>query len=161
MPAIQLTPAQRKFFRADAHSLSPVVMIGGDGLTPAVLKETDAALKAHGLIKIRVFSDDRSHRETVLSQLSDQLGAAPVQHIGKLLVLWRPLVEKGAETSPEASRKGSSPRVVRVVKAASSPTHRPQVKAVTVLGNQRLTAGGIVKRSKKRVVSQKKRALES
>lgn len=62
MAAIQLTPAQRKDHRAAAHHLDPVVMIGAEGLTPAVLKETDAALKAHGLIKIRVFSDDRTAR---------------------------------------------------------------------------------------------------
>ncbi|NTV85762.1 MAG: YhbY family RNA-binding protein, partial [Burkholderiaceae bacterium] len=59
MPQIQLTPAQRKVHRADAHHLDPVVMIGGDGLTPAVIKEANAALSAHGLIKIRVLGDDR------------------------------------------------------------------------------------------------------
>jgi RNA-binding protein len=62
MPAIQLTPAQRKEHRAAAHHLDPVVMIGNEGLTPAVAKEIDLALRAHGLIKIRVFSDDRSQR---------------------------------------------------------------------------------------------------
>ena len=54
MPAIELTTAERRALRADAHHLDPVVMIGGDGLTPAVLKEADGALKAHGLIKVRV-----------------------------------------------------------------------------------------------------------
>ena len=63
MPAIHLTPAQRKEKRADAHHLDPVVLIGGDGLTPAVMKETDAALNAHGLIKVRVFSDERETRD--------------------------------------------------------------------------------------------------
>ena len=62
MTAIQLTPAQRKDHRAAAHHLDPVVMIGGDGLTPAVQKEVDAALNAHGLIKVRVFSDRKSTR---------------------------------------------------------------------------------------------------
>ncbi|MFY8179588.1 MAG: YhbY family RNA-binding protein, partial [Limnohabitans sp.] len=54
MSAIQLTPAQRKIHRAEAHHLAPVVMIGNDGLTPAVIKEAEMALNAHGLIKIRV-----------------------------------------------------------------------------------------------------------
>eukprot|EP01041_Mallomonas_annulata_P041798 gene41798-65949_t len=53
MPQIQLTPAQRKEHRAEAHHLDPVVMVGGDGLTAAVKKEADAALNAHGLIKVR------------------------------------------------------------------------------------------------------------
>src|SRR6476660_7376637 len=94
MPAIQLTPSERKEKRADAHHLDPVVLIGGDGLTPAVVKETDAALNAHGLIKVRVFSDDRETRETMLAKLAEKLNAAPIQHIGKLLVLWRPIPEK-------------------------------------------------------------------
>ena len=92
MTAIQLTPAQRKEHRAEAHHLDPVVMIGNDGVTPAVKKEIDSALNAHGLIKVRVFSDERATREAIFAALSDELGAAPIQHIGKLLVLalaWR------------------------------------------------------------------------
>ena len=104
MPVLQLSPAQRKALRADAHHLDAVVAVGADGLTPAVAKEADAALKAHGLIKVRVFSDDRQAREDVLARLCDQLDAAPVQHIGKLLVLWRPLpVKAAAPLLPEAN----------------------------------------------------------
>src|SRR5690348_14881981 len=94
MPQIQLTPAQRKVHRADAHHLDPVVMVGSDGLTAAVKKEADSALNAHGLIKVRVLSDDRAARELMFHTLADELGAAPIQHIGKLLVLWRPQPEK-------------------------------------------------------------------
>ena len=54
MPQIQLTPAQRKEHRSQAHHLDPVVMIGSDGLTAAVRKEVESALDAHGLIKVRV-----------------------------------------------------------------------------------------------------------
>ena len=94
MPAIQLSPAQRKEHRAAAHHLDPVVLIGAEGLTPAVEKEVDSALNAHGLIKVRVFGDDRAAREAIFERLTDQLSAAPIQHIGKLLVLWRPMPEK-------------------------------------------------------------------
>lgn len=90
MTALILTPAQRKTIKADAHDLSPVVMIGGDGLTPAVIKEATAAISYHGLIKIRVFGDDRDERIAIYEELCDKLDAAPVQHIGKLLVLWKP-----------------------------------------------------------------------
>ena len=65
MPQITLTPAQRKVHRADAHHLDPVVLVGGDGLSPSVKKEIEAALKSHGLIKVRVFSDDRAAREAM------------------------------------------------------------------------------------------------
>ncbi len=156
MPAIQLTPADRKEKRGEAHHLDPVVMIGAEGLTPAILKETDAALKAHGLIKIRVFSDDRAGREALLAHLADQLDAAPVQHIGKLLVLWRPVPAKAAATEPAARGRGS--RIVKVVSFGKSGKQRPTVSTLTVHGNQRVTAGGHVKRAKTRVVSTKKKA---
>ena len=153
MPAIQLTPSQRKDKRADAHHLDPVVMIGGDGLTPAVVKEIDAALNAHGLIKVRVFSDERETRAAYFATLADTLGAAPIQHIGKLLVLWRPMPPK--EKIEREDRK-PGPRVVKLLKFSKSGNHRPQVKKITVLGNQRIAAGGELKRAKKRVTSVKK-----
>lgn len=90
MTALTITPAQRKSLKADAHGLNPVVMIGGDGLTPAVIKEAKSAINHHGLIKIRVFGDDREARIAIYEELCDKLDAAPVQHIGKLLVLWKP-----------------------------------------------------------------------
>ena len=153
MTAIQLTPAQRKEKRAEAHHLDPVVMIGNDGLTPAIRKEADAALNAHGLIKVRVFSDDRTSRETMFAALADELGAAPIQHIGKLLVLWRPIPPK--ERVEREDRK-PGPKVVKILKFSKSGNHRAQVKKVTVLGNMRLAAGGELKRAKKRVSSVKK-----
>lgn len=147
MAAIQLTPAQRKEHRAAAHHLDPVVMIGSEGLTPAVLKETDAALKAHGLIKVRVFSDDRGAREGLLVQLAHELDAAPIQHIGKLLVLWRPQPEK--ERTVDENRM-PGPKDVKVLKYSKRGGQRPEIKTLRVLGNQRLTPGGQIKRAKKR-----------
>ena len=155
MPQITLTPAQRKVHRADAHHLDPVVLIGGDGLTAAVKKEVDAALKAHGLIKVRVFSDERAAREAMLQTLSDELDAAPIQHIGKLLVLWRPLPEK-AKVVDEDRMPG--PKDVKVLKFSKRGGQRPEVKVVRVLGNQRLTSGGQVKRAKVLQKSVKKSA---
>ena len=157
MPAIQLTPAQRKDKRSQAHHLDPVVLIGGDGLTPAVRKETDAALKAHGLIKVRVFSDERATREDMLATLADELNAAPIQHIGKLLVLWRPIPPK---EKVEREDRMAGPKVVKILKFSKSGNHRPQVKKVKVLGNQRLAAGGELKRARKRQTSVKKGAAE-
>jgi putative YhbY family RNA-binding protein len=154
MAMIQLTPAERKEKRGDAHHLDPVVMVGADGLTPAVLKEAEVAIKSHGLIKVRVFSDDRAAREAMLIEMADKLDAAPIQHIGKLLVLWRPLAEAQAAPSDDA---GAAPRVVKILKFSKRGNHRPQIKKVTVMGNQRVTAGGQVKRAKKRVTSIKKK----
>ena len=152
MPHIELTPAERREHRADAHHLDPVVMIGGDGLTAAVQKEVDAALNAHGLIKVRVFNDDRSAREAIYQQLCDALNAAPIQHIGKLLVLWRPQPEK-TKALDEDRKPG--PRDVKVLKFGR-PGQRPEIKQLRVLGNQRLTPGGQIKRAKPKKKSIKK-----
>ncbi|HET9820829.1 MAG TPA: YhbY family RNA-binding protein [Burkholderiaceae bacterium] len=157
MPALVLTAAARREHRAASHHLDPVVAIGAEGLTDAVTREIDAALKAHGLIKVRAFSDERDTREAWLARLADGLNAAAVQHIGKLLVLWRPIPAR--EKAPRDDR-GAAPKVVKVVKFSKSGNHRPQVKKVTVRGNERLTPGGLVKRAKKRTAAgSKKKAL--
>ena len=134
-------------------------MVGGDGLTANVKKETDAALNAHGLIKVRVFSDDRAAREVMFQTLAEELSAAPIQHIGKLLVLWRPMPEK--EKVVDEDRK-AGPRDFKVLKYSKRAGQRPEVKTLRVLGNQRLTPGGNVKRAKlKPKISLKKRSQAS
>ncbi len=158
MTAIQLTPAERKEHRSSAHHLDPVVMIGNDGLTPAVEKEIDGALNAHGLIKVRVFSDDRPAREAMMAALADKLGAAPIQHIGKLIVLWRPMPPK---EKVERDDRQPGPRTVKIVSFSKSGNHRATVKKVQVFGNERVTAGGQIKRNKpRRVTSLKKKAQD-
>ncbi len=157
MPAIQLSVAERKAHRAEAHHLDPVVMIGNDGLTPAVKKETEAALNAHGLIKVRVLGDDREQREAIFRQLCEELNAAPIQHIGKLLVLWRPQPSK---LKAEDEDRKPGPREFKVIKNSSRGGQRPEVKRVRVLGNQRLTPGGMVKKAKPKQKSVKKSRAE-
>jgi putative YhbY family RNA-binding protein len=151
-----LSIAERKAHRADAHHLDPVVMIGNDGLTPAVQKEVDAALNAHGLIKVRVLGDDRAAREAMYQQLADQLGAAPIQHIGKLLVLWRP---KPPKVRAEDEDRKPGPRDIKVLKYSKRGGQRPEVRTLRVLGNQRLSPGGQVKRAKPKQKSVKKGRL--
>jgi RNA-binding protein len=157
MPVVTLTPAERKEKRGLAHHLDPVVVIGAEGLTPAVLKEADAALKAHGLIKVRMFSDSRDERMAALQQLSETLGAAAVQHIGKLLVLWRP---PAPEEKVRTASSMPGPRVVKILKFSKSGNHRPQIKKIKLFGNQRVTAGGEIKRAKARVTSVKKKGVD-
>ncbi|MEN9539612.1 MAG: hypothetical protein RLZZ126_1847 [Pseudomonadota bacterium] len=154
MASLTLTPLQRREQRAAAHHLDPVVMIGNDGLTAAVKKEVDATLSAHGLIKIRVLAGERTERDAMLAELCDSLGAAAVQHIGKLLVLWRPLPKKERVVDED---RMPGPRDVKVLKYSSRGGQRPEVTTLRVLGNQRLTAGGSIKRAKPKMTSVKKR----
>ena len=112
---IAITPTQRRELRARAHSLHPVVAIGNAGLTPAVLKEIDVALKAHELVKVRVHSDDRDERDAHLAAICEALGAAPVQHLGKLLIVWRPApkeepkLRKPTKRAPVKERRRGKP----------------------------------------------------
>lgn len=150
---LKLTPAERSALRADAHALNPVVMIGEAGLTPSVLKEINASLDAHGLIKVRVFGDDRDERIAIYETICDELDAAPIQHIGKLLVIYRPQKEILKERS---GTKGKGLREVTIVKPSPSGTKRPSVTKVMVKGNERVTQGGSIKRAKPRQRSVKK-----
>jgi putative YhbY family RNA-binding protein len=65
------------------------VLIGGAGLSPAVLTEIERCLKSRELIKVRIPGADRSGREAILREICRRTGAQPVQHIGKILVLFR------------------------------------------------------------------------
>jgi putative YhbY family RNA-binding protein len=153
---LKLTPVERSALRAEAHGLKPVVMIGEAGLTPAVMKEIGASLDAHGLIKVRVFGDERDERIAIYDQICEELDAAPIQHIGKLLVLYRPKKEVVKERSTKA---GKGMREVTIVKASASGTKRPSVTKVMIKGNERVTAGGSIKRAKPRQASTKKNSL--
>jgi RNA-binding protein len=150
---LKLTPAERSELRSRAHGLDPVVMVGEAGLTPAVLKEIDASLNAHGLIKVRVFGDDREARVGIYETICEKLDAAPIQHIGKLLVLYRPKKETAKERS---DKRGKGLREVTIVKPSPSGTKRPTVQKVILKGNERVTAGGNIKRAKPRQKSTKK-----
>lgn len=101
----ELTNTVRRGLRAQAHHLHPVIMIGAAGLTPAVLKEIDLALKSHELIKIRALGDDRNRRKSLAGEICAALDASPVQQIGKILVIFRPRPEQPDETNP-APRRG-------------------------------------------------------
>jgi putative YhbY family RNA-binding protein len=170
MPALKVSSDQRAELRSQAHALKPVVLVGAEGLTDAVLAEIKVHLAAHQLIKIRVFGDEREERIAIYEQICDQLNAAPIQHIGKLLVIWKP--EAAAQPAAKSKRgalpsareaaveakpgKGRAPRVVKVVKPSEVPMRKPKAKAVLVRGNERVTQGGNIKRAKKRQTSAKR-----
>ncbi len=100
MTELTLTRAERLQLKARAHHLKPVVLLGAAGLSDAVVREIDRALDAHELIKIRVPGDERDEREQLCADLAARLGAARVQMIGKLLVLYRPRPEESAPAKP-------------------------------------------------------------
>ena len=80
---------QISHLRGLAHKLNPVVRIGNNGLTDAVLQEIENSLNAHELIKIKVLGDDRELRISMLKEICEKTGATNVHHIGKQLVIYR------------------------------------------------------------------------
>jgi putative YhbY family RNA-binding protein len=120
MSELTLTRDERLRLRARAHHLNPVVLLGAAGLTEAVFSETDRALAAHELIKVRIPGDDREEREAICVQLAERLGAARVQVIGKLLVLYRPRPEE-----KEPARPAAAPRPREAAKAAARSRPMP------------------------------------
>lgn len=110
-----MTPAKRSQLRARAHALDPVVIIGQSGLSPAVLAEIERALKSHELIKIRAAGAEREERESILEKVCDTTGAEPVQHIGKVLVVYRenPEQRAAAKAPAPAARKAAPRRATR------------------------------------------------
>ena len=110
--SLQLSPTERRALKARAHAIEPTVLVGTGGLTAAVAAEVERSLSAHELIKVRVLGDGRIEREDILHRLCAGLGAAPVQHIGKILVLYRPRPDAPAKPKPHA-RKRRVPRALK------------------------------------------------
>ncbi|MCK9513169.1 MAG: YhbY family RNA-binding protein [Pigmentiphaga sp.] len=117
MALLELDSSFRRALRAAAHALRPVVQIGDKGLTPAVLAEIDRALTAHGLIKVRVAGDDRAVRQEIQNSVADGLSCAPVHHLGKVLVFYRP-----TEADPQGAvyRDDQAGGAAKTAKPASS-----------------------------------------
>lgn len=114
---LQLSPVERRALKARAHALEPIVRIGTGGLTPSVAREINRSLMAHEIIKVRVMDEERRVREEILQQVCEELNAAPVQHIGKILVIYRPKPEtpskpKAANSKPRSKTK-KTPRALK------------------------------------------------
>ena len=121
----ELAPIQRRALRAAAHHLNPVVSISQKGLTPSVLAEIDRCLKAHELIKLRLYGIEREVREPLFLEICTALGCAEVQHIGNLLVLWRenPKDAPIQESAP-ARRRNSAPVTKKQAAARTEARNR-------------------------------------
>lgn len=138
MAELELSPKERQALKGEAHALDPVVLLGAQGLTEAVMKEIDRALAKHALIKVRVPSDDRDEREAIYVRVAQELGAARVQSIGKLLVLWRPLPdEEQAKRDAKATAAAKAQQSATPKKPAGPKTKKAAGNAGTGATAQR------------------------
>ena len=88
--APQLSAKERSHLKARAHALEPVVHVGHSGLTEPLYAEIERALTAHELIKVRAGAAEREDRAAMVEAICTRTGAAHVQSVGKVIVLWRP-----------------------------------------------------------------------
>jgi RNA-binding protein len=107
---LALTLARQRALKARAHAIKPVIQIGTAGLSENVAHELDQGLKSHELIKIRVFSSERETRNLLLKEICQRLEAAPIQHIGKILVIYRPKPDETSMPAAATFRKKREPR---------------------------------------------------
>lgn len=132
---IELTPEQRRALRASAHHLNPVVSVAGKGLTPSVVQEIERSLQAHELIKIKVHGTERAERDALLTSLCEALEAAPVQHIGTILVVWRkrreedPAKPTALAEKPAGNKRPSKAKSARAFAATARRTAMIQAAA--------------------------------
>lgn len=93
MPVV-LTSSQNRFLRGHAHDLKALLQTGGKGVTPSFLAELDEVLERHELVKVKVAAEDREARDALIGEIVEQTGAALVQRIGHVAVLYRPAKDK-------------------------------------------------------------------
>lgn len=146
----ELSPIERRALKARAHTLHPVASIAGKGLAPSVLAEIDNCLRVHELIKVRVYGAERDDREALMQEVCLQLDAAPVQHIGNILILYRekPVEEAPAAVRPAAARTARKP----AKKAAAAPISK--IRAAKT-GQRRNIEYGQLRNTRSKVVKRR------
>ena len=100
--SLALTAAQNRFLRGQAHGLKPLLQVGGRGITDALVAELDGALEHHELLKVKVAAEDREARDAMIEELAQRSGAALVQRIGHVAILYRPSKDKRQIVLPRA-----------------------------------------------------------
>ncbi|MDU0355457.1 ribosome assembly RNA-binding protein YhbY [Paraglaciecola aquimarina] len=91
---MNLSNKQKQHLKGLAHSLKPVVQLGGNGLTEGVLAEIDLAINHHELIKVKIPTDDREEKSLIIDAIVRETQAVKVQTIGHILVIYKQSEQK-------------------------------------------------------------------
>lgn len=100
-----MTPDQKKSLKAKAHTLKPVVWLGQQGLTPAVLTEIDQALTVHELIKVKIPGVEKDMRSTIATQIVMETLAELVQLMGQIATIYRKNKDVSSNTPKKITKK--------------------------------------------------------
>ena len=98
-PSPPLRGAQRKWLRAQAHPLRPVVQVGERGVSPSVVRAVDSALSDHELVKIRLLAPE--DKKTMARELADATRSHLCGLVGHTVILYRPDQEAPRIELPE------------------------------------------------------------
>jgi RNA-binding protein len=106
--ALMASTKLRKTLRAAGHHLSPVVQVGKEGVSDAVLHQLDEQLAAHELVKVKIGTETPEDRFEAAERLGEASGAQVAQILGRTVLVYRKHPEhprfepKPAERTPRA-----------------------------------------------------------
>lgn len=84
-----LTGKERSNLRSEANNLNPIVHVGKEGITEAIIEQLDEALADHELLKVRILESTGRTTRSAAEELATASGADVVQVIGGIAVLFR------------------------------------------------------------------------
>jgi RNA-binding protein len=96
-----LSGKQRRYLRALGHHLDPVLQIGHEGVSEAVVEQARAQLEAHELIKVKVSENAPDDRRSSAAALAEKTGAHLAQVLGRTALLYRRRKEQPAIVLPK------------------------------------------------------------
>ena len=96
-----LSGKQRRHLRALGHHLQPVLQVGHEGITEAVVREADRQLETHELIKVRIGESSPQDRHEGAELLAQRTGSQVAQVLGRTALLYRPRKDKPEIVLPD------------------------------------------------------------
>lgn len=144
---LYLKGSQARELRGQGHHLKPTVMVGREGVTPAVLEALEAVLTAHELVKIKVQEGCPAVADEVAEKLAAACGAAIAQLIGRMILLYRENPTEAAEPAKQrparAGKRSPSPKPpTKGRSAAATRSRRGGDEADKAAGGRRGSGGG-------------------
>lgn len=89
-----LSGKQKSFLRSEGMKIDPVVMVGKEAVTPAVVASAREAIKKRELIKVRVLQNCMELPADAIAMLAERADANLVQVIGRNGLLFKRNFEK-------------------------------------------------------------------
>jgi len=105
----KLTNQELRSLRGRGHQLKPIVLVGHEGITDAVLDAVDEALRAHELVKVKLLQSCVVDKDEAAQIFSKKLKAALVQRVGRTSLLWREKPEEEKDKAPARSQRKPTP----------------------------------------------------